>query len=189
MSYEYLVASLPMLFPGDPPPFGVTDFLYRCAGVLSPAHHGTLERLLAGRVDENDHPAAREWAARDTQLRNAIAQARATAWQADARPHLRDHPGFDGMVRDGVADALTKPTPLERERTLDRCRWHILDDIARGDPFGMGAVVAFAMKLQIAARWAGLTPDAGRAALETRLEAGLTAAAGTPAPQGREGKS
>jgi hypothetical protein len=187
MSYEYLVASLPMLFPGDPPPFGVADFLYRCAGVLSPEHHRTLERLLAGRVDETDHPAAREWAARDIQLRNAVAQARATAWQADARPHLRDHPGFDGVVRDGVADALTKPTPLERERALDRCRWRVLDEIALGDAFGMGAVVAFAMKLQIASRWAGLTPDAGGAALESRLEAALAGAAGSPETPGREG--
>lgn len=189
MSYEYLVASLPMLFPGDPPPFGVPDFLFRCAGVLSPEDHRTLERLLAGRADETAHPAAREWAARDAQLRNAVAQARATAWQADARPYLRDHAGFDGTVRDGVADALTKPNPLERERTLDRCRWHLLDDIARADPFGMGAIVAFAMKLQIAARWAELTPDAGRAALESRLEAALAGAAGSPETPGREGPS
>jgi hypothetical protein len=187
MSYEYLVASLPMLFPGDPPPFGVADFLFRCSGVLSPEHLRTLEHLLAGRTGEDDHAAARDWAARDTQLRNAVAQARATAWQADAKPHLRPHPGFDGLVRDGVEDALTKPTPLERERALDRCRWRILDEIALRDPFGMGTVVAFAMKLQIAGRWAALTVDAGQAALESRLEAALTAAGGSREIPEREG--
>jgi len=189
MSYEYLVASLPMLFPGDPPPFGMAEFLFRCSGVLTPSDLQTIDAVLAGRAGDIDHAAVQEWAAHETQLRNATALARAAVWQTDARPFLHSHAGFDGEVRDGVADAFTKASPMERERALDRCRWRILDDIARRDYFGMGAVIAFVLKLQMVERAAVWTQEAGRAALENHLrtlETGRDHSIETTEPEGRK---
>jgi hypothetical protein len=165
MNYEYLVASLPMLFFGDPPPFSSKAFRFRCAGVLSAADGAILEAVMDGRPAAGKAAAA-QWTARETQLRNAVVRARAAKWGVDPRPQLRDHAGYDGSVAQAVVDAYAKPTPLEREQALDRCRWRVADEIALREPFGFGAVLAFAVKLLIAERWAGLKDEAGVQAVE-----------------------
>ena len=171
MSYEYLVASLPLLFWGDPPPFSASDFRHRCDGVLTPADGAALDRLLAGRPDPEAPGFEGAWAARETQLRNAVAAARAARYGGDARANRRPHPGWDGGIEKSVTDAFVKESPLEREMELDRGRWRALDDLARGKPFGAEAVFAFALKLRIAERWAALTDEAGRAKFEALLAA------------------
>ncbi len=175
MSYEYLVASLPMLFPGDPPPFGLETFLHRCAGVLSAADEAALHRVLAGEIRGEDPAPAQAWSALETQMRNATATARAAAWQTDPRPHLRPHPGFDGTVRHVVDDAFSKTSPLERERTLDRGRWRLLEDLALRDPFGFAAVIAYGLKLRIAERWAAWGEKTGREECDRLLDEALEA--------------
>ena len=68
-----------------------------------------------------------------------------------------------------VTDALARPTPLERTVELDRCRWHVAEDLARRDPFGISAVLAFAVKLRIAQRWAAMSDETGRARVEEEV--------------------
>ncbi len=169
MSYEYLAASLPLLFWGDPPPFSTADFRARCDGVLTPTDLATLDRLLAGRMDPDAPGFEGAWGARQTQLGNAVAAARAARYGADTRAVRRPHPGWDGAVEKVVVDAFAKESPLDRELELDRGRWHLLDDLARGRPFGVETVFAFALKLRIAERWAALTDAAGREKFEAAL--------------------
>jgi hypothetical protein len=66
-----------------------------------------------------------------------------------------------------VSDALAKASPLAREMGLDLARWKLVEDLARQDASGLPAVLAFAVKLMLAARWAAMKEDAGRERLET----------------------
>ena len=160
MKYTYLAASLPTLVFGAPPPFGVAEFRAKCEGVLSRADLAALDALLAGAPAPGVGFVA-EWQARETQLRNGVVRARAAHLGVEARPYLRDHAGWDMTVAKAVTDAFAKPNPLDREQELDRCRWRMAEDLARFEPFGLAAVLAFAVKLGIAERWAGLVEDAG----------------------------
>ncbi len=171
MSYEYLTASLPLLFWGDPPPFPAAEFRSRCVGVLTPDDLAALDRLLDGRLDPDAPGFEGAWAAREIQLRNAAAAARGARYGGDARWVRRPHPGWDGGIEQSVTDAFVKESPIEREMELDRGRWRAVEDLARGRPFGREAVFAFALKLRIAERWAALTDDAGRAKFDALLAA------------------
>lgn len=165
MVTTYLAASLPALVFGAPPPFGVEAFRQSCEAVLTPDDRAVLDAVLA------DRPAAGSafsdgWLARDTQLRNAVVRARAAHLGVDARPFLRDHAGWDASVAAAVTDAFAKPNPIEREMALDRIRWHVADDLAKFEPFSLSAVLAFAVKLRIAERWAALDEAKGRERVE-----------------------
>jgi len=168
-TYHYLVASLPMLFFGEPPPFDAAEFRRRCDGVLGAEDARSLDLVLAGRGAEASAPAARAWAAIDTQVRNAITQIRAGIHGVDPRASQQSHPGFSVVVEQAVADAFAKPTPLDREQELDRSRWGLLEDLALTEPFGLASVIAFGVKLQIAERWAAMTDVAGQQRLEETI--------------------
>ncbi|MCM8610954.1 DUF2764 family protein [Accumulibacter sp.] len=181
MSYHYLVASLPMLSLDAPPPFSSLDFLSRCHGVLKSSDLAVLEAIVSGSVVVGNAVAA-TWTARETQTRNLIAQFRAARLGVDPRPFLRDHSGYDVALAQAVTDALAAATPVEREQALDRCRWRIAEELSLADPFGFASILAFAIRLRIAERWARLTEPAGErqaeALLATMSQAPDTAAHG-----------
>jgi hypothetical protein len=173
MIYYYLAASLPTLVLGDPPPVSMEVFLVSSATVLSPQDQVELDLLLAGRAAEGSSRFARQWQAVDTQLRNAVARLRGQRLGQDVKAYLHEHEGYDVSLQKGVTDAFTKPNPLERELALDRCRWSRLDDLAGQAPFGLSAILAFAVKLQITERWTTLLEDVGKERVEALLESNL----------------
>jgi hypothetical protein len=65
-----------------------------------------------------------------------------------------------------VTDAFTRINPLEQEAELDRARWVLADDLALTEPFGLAGILAFAVKLRIAERWAGFDEEKGRKNVE-----------------------
>lgn len=169
MSYHYLVASLPTLSFGAPNPFSSREFFTRCAGVLATADLAILEAVQQGQAASGSR-FAEAWTARETQLRNAVARSRGTRLGIDSRSFQREHAGYDVALAQAVTDALAQHTPLEREQALDRCRWRLADELALDDPFGLGVVLAFAVKLRIAERWAGLTEAAGQRKLDEMIQ-------------------
>ena len=86
-------------------------------------------------------------------------------------------------------DAFAKGDPLARETELDRCRWNAAAALAGDDPFGPGAVLAFALQLQIAERWAGMTPAAGTARLNALIRENAEPEAAPAASPGEEDKA
>ncbi|MFH0881316.1 MAG: DUF2764 family protein [Lentisphaerota bacterium] len=167
MKHFYLVSSLPSLALGEPVPFSVEDFRFKCMGVLTVPELEELDLVLAGRMSEGESPFSRQWFSIDAQMRNAVARVRATRLGIDSKNFLKDHPGYSMQVEKSVTDAFAKATPLDRELELDHCRWVLLDDLTLQDAFGFIAVMAFAVKLQIAERWAALKDDVGRKRVET----------------------
>ncbi|MBP7275829.1 MAG: DUF2764 family protein [Kiritimatiellae bacterium] len=166
--YTYLVASLPTLTFGEPPPWSPEDFLFRLDGVLGERERAQVAAILEDRPVSGS-AFADGWQARETQLRNAVARHRAAALNVDVRGTQRPHAGYDGYVAEMVTNSLARTPPLERAVELDRCRWHVAEDLARRDSFGISTVLAFAVKLRIAQRWAAMSDETGRARVEEEV--------------------
>ncbi len=177
MSYYYLVASLPTLDRGDPPPMTPEEFLFHCTGALSSADWLELERVVQGRGEDCVSPWGRKWSSADTQMRSGGAKIRAGRLGRDAAEFIRPHEEYDVGVDRAVSEAFAKTTPLELERTLDQRRWEVLDELSLEDPFGLAPVLAFAVKLRITARWHDMQEEAGRQRVEEIIEANTGRAA------------
>ena len=172
--YNYLVSSLPALSLAAPPPFSPADFRFHCQGVLSKSDLAELDLLLAGRAAEGRSAFARAWAGADAQIRNTAARIRGQKLGVEVKGLLRSHPGYAVWLDKEVGDALAKASPLDREQGLDGARWKVVEDLARQDATGLPAVLAFAVRLMLAARWAAFQEEPGRAQLEklvSQLEA------------------
>jgi hypothetical protein len=172
MSYWYLVASLPTLRLGEKSPMDAAAFRAACAGHLSDDELAAVEAVL-----ENREPpagaASNLWTA-EVQLRDAVIRVRAKNRNTDASKFLRPHNGFSVSIEKAVTDAFTRPNPLEQQMELDRARWALADELALTDPFGFAGVLAFAGKVRLAERWAGLDDAAGQANVEELIEEVLT---------------
>jgi hypothetical protein len=170
MSYYYFAASLPMLTLEQPPPFSMEAFREQCASHLAPHDLAAMDALLDGSPDPVPHPFNRRWQAADGHLRNAIARLRSERMRKDSATFTRDVEGIDTAVDREVTDAYSRPTPLEREKALDRIRWQRLDAIGGLDPFSANAVLAYGVRLTILERWARMDKESGASTVDTLVE-------------------
>lgn len=179
--YHYFTSTLPALTPGAPPPFSPEDFLFHAQGVLSAEDLRELALVLGNRAGEGASEFCRAWAAADAQIRNTVARSRAARRGVEAKPFLHDHAGYAVWLDRAVSDALAKSNPLEREIALDTARWSFVDDLATRDASGLSAVLAFAVKLSLCARWGAMGEDKGRSKLDELVETMEERAASTGA--------
>jgi hypothetical protein len=91
----------------------------------------------------------------------------------DGSSFLKPHEGFSATIEKMAADAFARPNPLEQEMELDRARWSLVDELALNEPFGFPAVLAFAVKVRIAERWAQMDEEAGKEKVEQFIKAAL----------------
>lgn len=171
MSFVYFVASLPTLSLTAPPPWSMERFLDEARRLLDPGTVAELEALVAEGALNAQTPLAARWRAAETQLRNALARSRAVRLDLDPTPYLRPHEGFSNYIEHAVVEAFAKPNPLERELSLDRFRWSLLDEWAREEPFGLNAVLSYALKLKLSERWGRFTDEDGRKRLAETVAA------------------
>ena len=168
----YLVASLPFLRFGEKSPLDADGFRSACIGWLTDDEMTVIQAVLG-----NHQPpagSAQSWWAGEVQLRDALVRVRAKARGADAARFLKPHDGFSATIEKRVADALIRGNPMEQEQELDRVRWVLAEEIALADAFGFPALLAFAIKLRIAERWAGLEEAAGQAKTDALIEQATT---------------
>ncbi len=160
----YLVSSFPVLRLGEKPALGVEAFRAACAGHLSADETAAIESVL-----ENREPppglASKHWNA-EVQLRDAVVRVRAKKRGTDAAPFLKSYEGFSVAIEKQVTDAFARPNPLEQELALDEARWALADEIALAEPFGFSGVLAFAIKVRMAERWAELDETIGQEKVE-----------------------
>ena len=161
MEYVYLVASLPSLELTATPRISSEELLASSAGVLRPDHREDLRSVLEDRPHDVRAPEVRPYLDAETQLRNAIARLRAaragTAHDAGAHPFA----GYDARCVSVAERAMELDDPRERELTLDRLRWTLLDELAAAPPFGFQAVLAHGLKLRLAEKWAAVDEAEG----------------------------
>lgn len=162
--YWYLVASLPVLRLGEKPSMDAAGFRAACAGFLSDEENSAVEALLENR--EPPAGAASSLWNSEVQLRDAVVRIRAKNRGTDAARFIRTHDGFSVSIEKMVTDAFTRPNPLEQEMELDRARWALADELALTDPFGFPGVLAFAVKVRLADRWARMDEETGRKHVE-----------------------
>ena len=198
-SYYYLVASLPTLFLDEELPIKTAEFLAVCdrwlntddardihclmdnhsasakasgfakASDFAKATPDTTPDTTPDRLECIKGACANQWLARETEIRNTIGRLRAAKVRVDAEPFLRPCRELDLYTEKAVAEAMSKLQPLERELDLDRLRWSLLEDLLRFDPFGLPAVIAYALKLKLVERWSALTVEKGRTVVEEYL--------------------
>ncbi len=162
MSFYYFIASLPTVTLTAPPPWTPADFLAEARRLVDPETAAELEALTADDAAAATSALAARWRAAETQLRNALARSRAVRLDLDPAPFLRPHEGFSNYIEQAVVEAFAKPNPLERELSLDRFRWSLLEEWAREEPFGRNALLAYALKLKLSERWGRATDEDGR---------------------------
>jgi hypothetical protein len=169
MNHWYLVASLPYLRFGEKPPVSRDAFLSACGGCLPDDEFAALRAVLENRKPV-DGGVAGAWWNGEVQLRNAVARIRSRNRSADAARFIRPHEGFSVSIEKAVTDAFAQSNPLEQESELDRARWSLADELALTNPFGFPGILAFAVKLRIAERWAVLNDEGGQKRVEEFIE-------------------
>jgi hypothetical protein len=168
VNHWYLVASLPLVSLGAEPPWSVEAFRALCGEHLPDRDLRELDAVLEG---AGKSQFARAW--RETQLRIAdeCAVLRAARLGIDASPWRSDIGVPDAALIAAVREAFQQPDPRARELQLDMLRWRTLEDLARTAPFGLPAVLAYGLRLRLAARQAARTEAAGRQQLARHLDA------------------
>lgn len=173
MPCEYLIASLPALAFGEAPPLGADDLLGAAEGKVPAVTLTTLRALLSG--EPNRNPFAVAWGQAETQIRNAVARARAArlGLQADAAEKwLRPHAGpWRVAVEEAVAAAFAQPGPLERHLALARLRWDLAGELAGLSPFSESALFAYAVRLKLLLELSKADAQAGMARLKAAASA------------------
>lgn len=150
MSYPYLVSTLPMLGIDKQPPMTLEAFVELCQEQLDSADFQELEVLLSEEGQPTRNSFIKAWRAAETQLRNAVARARAAKLDGvDANKWLRTHSGFDVTLENGVASAFQERDPALRQKALDLILWDKADELAGYDEFSLEAIFAYAIQLKI----------------------------------------
>jgi len=162
VEYIYLMASLPGLELGTPPPLTSADLLHLSKGILRDDHWEDLRAILEDRPGDARAPEACRYVDLDTQLRNSLLRLRAQRAGVPYADLLRPQSGHDVRVGATAARAMAADSPIERELILDRHRWALLDEIAALPAFGVQAVFAYGFKLRLAEKWAAMDEEAGR---------------------------
>lgn len=178
MNLAYFAASLPSLSLDAAPPLEVVAFRQACAEQLDePLRSGVLALL-----DDapSGHPFVTAWRDRDTILRNAVLRRRAARHGGSSQLAQRPTAGSDVRIEHGVAAAFEQPDPLRREHSLDRLRWAVLDELQGNQPLTAEFVLAYAVRLRLASRWAKFNAEAGNRRLD-QLTTLTVAAHGTTA--------
>ena len=168
-SYYYLMASLPALFLDEESPITPAEFMALCDRWLDADDARDIHCLMDNHSERAQAACIHQWQARETEIRNALVRLRAAKVRVDAEPFLQPCRELDLYTEKAVAEAMSRPQPLERELGLDQLRWSLLDDLSRFDPFGLPAVIAYALKLKLVGRWSALTVEQGRAVVEKHL--------------------
>ncbi len=181
MAYYFLVASLPTLALDETPPITGEEFLADCEDAVSREDYEDLSFVVHGEPGKAKNQFVRDWLCRETLLRNAIVRNRAARLGVEPEPFLKYCEFYESYPDEAASEILRRShdsqagetTPLDRELALDRFRWETIEEMAVFDAFGMPAVLAFALKLNLSVRWSRMKETGGRAAVDNFIENSL----------------
>ena len=141
MSTDYIVASLPALAFGAPAPISWEGFV---------AAGGAIDPALEAR-----------WNDLETQLRNAVAEARG------GDRYKRPAEGCSLFWKNRVLACFQEKDVLRRDELLDRVWWDAAEELTPpAAPLGKGALATYAVRLRIALKRGRISRDAGNAAFD-----------------------
>ena len=142
MSIDYIVSSLPTLAFGQPAPLTWEKFATQIP-------EGVLESALRG------------WTDLETQLRNAIAEARS------GDRYKREAVGCSLFWKNRVLACFQEKDVAKRDELLDRVWWDAAGELTPpAAPLGTGALATYAVRLKLALKRDLISQDAGNAAFD-----------------------
>jgi len=139
-----------MIFFEAPPPMSVEEFMSSAQEVLSGGELKPLEELVNN--TPSSHPFVVAWRNYDTQLRNAIARARATRLGVDSAAYLRAPAESDFWAERKIAMVFEESDPLKREDVIERLRFEKARELAGLEPLTLNTLLAYLVQLQIVSR-------------------------------------
>ena len=141
MSTDYIVSSLPSLVFGAPAPISWEKFTQ--GGGAVPA------------------PQAKVWADLETQLRNAVAEARG------GDRFKRPADGCSLYWKNRVLACFQEKDVAKRDELLDRVWWDAAGELTPpSEPLGKGALATYAIRLKIALKRTAISKESGNAAFD-----------------------
>jgi hypothetical protein len=160
--YYYLVASLPLLFFTDVPPFNSQAWLDLCREQVSADDHSLLSRITFDKLNSRpgDHAVWQAYSSWETALRNELALQRAQRLGLSPEPFLREAPFYTGLSA-VVKEALSAGTPKAVETTLDKRRWSYLEELETNTQFDLGRLIIYRLKLLLLERKSQFRPEPG----------------------------
>ena len=170
MNYYYFAAALPTLSLESRPTLSFDEFRSLCREHLCRRDLDALDDIAETNGNTSRHPFVRAWRGEEQTLRNTIAGIRAARLKIDASTHLREPRGFDSSIERTANDAFAKDNPLDREMALDKFRWGRIEDLAGYEPFEGRSVLAYALKLILAERWALMSEEEGGKRADQMIE-------------------
>ena len=161
MSIDYIVSSLPTLVFGQPAPMTWEKFVEIVGGEDScPLLNRDSANFSDRRGTDSSSPDA-QWADLETQLRNAVAEARG------GEKYRRSAEGCSLYWKNRVLACFQEKDPLKRENALDRVWWDAAGELTPPTaPLGKGALATYAVRLRIALKWSAVSREAGNAAFD-----------------------
>ena len=141
MSIDYIVSSLPSLVFGAPAPLTWESFVSRGGGV-PPAQE-------------------KEWTDLETQLKNAVAEARG------GEKYKRPASGCSLYWKNRVLACFQEKDVMKRDELLDRVWWDAAGELTPpAAPLGSGALATYAIRLKIALKRSLISRESGNAAFD-----------------------
>ena len=141
MSTDYIVSSLPTLVFNAPAPLTWEAFATR-GGIVSAAQK-------------------REWRDLETQLRNAVAEARG------GERFKRPADGCSLYWKNRVLACFQEKDVAKRDELLDRVWWDAAGELTPpSEPLGKGALATYAIRLKIALKRTAISKESGNAAFD-----------------------
>ena len=141
MSIDYIVSSLPTLAFNAPAPLSWETFVSRGGGVPPPQ--------------------AKAWRDLETQLRNAVAEARG------GERFKRPADGCSLYWKNRVLACFQEKDVAKRDELLDRVWWDAAGELTPpSEPLGKGALATYAIRLKIALKRTLISKDAGNASFD-----------------------
>ena len=186
-TYEYIVASLPVLRQEDvrPESLNAAGLVSEIRSQLSDRDQTLLDFLLDGydpdKLDEGFYTRAlahrnrflREWFAFDLDLRNTTVTYLNRQLKRDEDLDLIQLQGREEaeFPEKATAESILHGIDImKRERNLDDLRWQKIDEITIQDFFDIEAILGFVAKLKIIDRWLQLDPESGRVLFRRMVE-------------------
>ena len=171
MAADYLIASLqPLTFDGAAP-YTKARFVEMCRDQLAARDADAIAALLETGLGTPSTPIAAKWVDLETQMRNAVATARAQALGQDAARWQHPTTGCALAWTNRIASAFQEKDTGRRDRLLDLVRWDAAGELTPpAAPLSAAAAYTYAIRLGIVLRRQHLSTEAGNAAF-TRLTA------------------
>lgn len=169
----YFISTLPMLRWGEKPPLAYEDFLAGCREALGEASGSWLSGISLVPDGAPQTALAAQWQAKETFMRNVLAELRAGKRRRNAGQWLRATSEMSPGERKRIEDAMGLSSVWEREQALDQLRWQVLDDLGVGHAFDLTVLEIYALRLRLLEKQQSRQPEPGREAFAALVAAGV----------------